>query len=218
MTEAEWLKCKMPRKMLEQTSGMSDRKRRLFACACVCHWWVLRFVPNIRIAVEVAERFADGQADAAELAAVRSAELAEVRSTPSRPHSTFEGAFEDIELGIRAAYELLSVPMQDLGEGAILGAGGRWEREWQATLLRDVVGNPFRMSPPIDPSWLGWNNGVIPRLAQAIYDERAFDRLPILADALEDAGCENADILAHCRQPGEHVRGCWVLDLLLGKQ
>jgi hypothetical protein len=55
-------------------------------------------------------------------------------------------------------------------------------------------------------------------LAQAIYDDRAFDRLPILADALEEAGCDTADILAHCRGPGPHVRGCWVVDLILGKQ
>jgi hypothetical protein len=55
-------------------------------------------------------------------------------------------------------------------------------------------------------------------LAQAICEERAFDRLPILADALEDAGCTNADVLDHCRQPGEHVRGCWVVNLLLGKE
>jgi hypothetical protein len=63
----------------------------------------------------------------------------------------------------------------------------------------------------------GLNNTVI-ALAEAIYDERAFDRLPILADALEEAGCTNADILNHCRQPGEHVRGCWVVDLILGKE
>ena len=65
--------------------------------------------------------------------------------------------------------------------------------------------------------WLRWNDGTLVRIAQAIYDNRAFDRLPILADALEDAGCDNADILAHCRGPGPHVRGCWVVDLLLGK-
>jgi hypothetical protein len=54
-------------------------------------------------------------------------------------------------------------------------------------------------------------------LAQAIDDERAFDRLPILADALEDAGCTDADLLNHCRGPGLHVMGCWVVDMLLGK-
>ena len=64
---------------------------------------------------------------------------------------------------------------------------------------------------------VAWNDGTVRKIAQAIYDERAFDRLPILADALEDAGCDNADILNHCRNGGEHVRGCWVVDLLLGK-
>jgi len=59
---------------------------------------------------------------------------------------------------------------------------------------------------------------MVVKLAESIYDERAFDRMPILADALEEAGCANADILAHCRQPGEHVRGCWAVDLILGKE
>jgi hypothetical protein len=86
----------------------------------------------------------------------------------------------------------------------------------QCDLLRDVLGNPFRLAR-INQACLTWNDGTIPKLAQGIYDDRAFDRLPILADALEDAGCDNADILAHCRGPGPHVRGCWVVDLILGK-
>jgi hypothetical protein len=69
----------------------------------------------------------------------------------------------------------------------------------------------------VNPSWHVWNGGSIPKLAQSIYTDRAFDRLPILADALEEAGCDNADILEHCRSGGEHVRGCWVLDLILRK-
>ncbi|SRR5579871_339609 len=69
----------------------------------------------------------------------------------------------------------------------------------------------FQMNP-------AWQSSNVVSLAQAIYDERAFNRMPILADALEDAGCTNADVLNHCRKPGEHVRGCWVVDLLLGKQ
>jgi hypothetical protein len=86
-------------------------------------------------------------------------------------------------------------------------------RRRQAILLRDVFGNPFR-PVTIDPSWLAWNNSTIPNLAQGIYEERAFDRLPILADALEEAGCNDADILAHCRSGGDHVRGCWAVDLV----
>jgi hypothetical protein len=86
----------------------------------------------------------------------------------------------------------------------------------QVKLIRDVYGNPFRRVTA-DAIWLAWNEGTVMKLAQAIYEENAFDRMPILADALEDAGCDNVDILEHCRGPGPHVRGCWVLDLLLGK-
>ncbi|MBL8793030.1 MAG: hypothetical protein JNM56_03935 [Planctomycetia bacterium] len=84
----------------------------------------------------------------------------------------------------------------------------------QCNLIRDLFGNPFR-PVSVHPAWL---TSTVTSLAQGIYDERTFDCLPILADALEDAGCDNADILNHCRQPGEHVRGCWVLDLLLAKE
>jgi hypothetical protein len=86
----------------------------------------------------------------------------------------------------------------------------------EAAFLRCILGNPFR-PVTLDPAWLAWNDGTIQKLAQAIYDDRAFDRLPVLADALEEAGCDNAEILNHCRQLGEHVRGCWLVDLLLGK-
>jgi hypothetical protein len=87
------------------------------------------------------------------------------------------------------------------------------ERLKQSNLIRDIFGNPFR-SVALNSAW---QTSTVTGLAQAIYTDRAFDRLPILADALEDAGCDNADILNHCRQPGEHVRGCWVVDLILGK-
>jgi hypothetical protein len=92
------------------------------------------------------------------------------------------------------------------------------EKKIQAHLLRDVVGNPFRPPPALALAVREWNENTPGRIAQTIYEEGAFDRLPILADALEDAGCGSADILAHCRGPGPHVRGCWVVDLILGKQ
>jgi hypothetical protein len=91
-------------------------------------------------------------------------------------------------------------------------------RKEHAALLHDVFGPILFRPATFDPLLFEWKDGTIPKLAQGIYDDRAFDRLPILADALEDAGCDNADILAHCRGPGEHVRGCWVVDLLLGKE
>jgi hypothetical protein len=80
-------------------------------------------------------------------------------------------------------------------------------------ILRDIFTNAFRPIA-VDPAWRTSN---VTALAQSIYDDRAFERLPILADALEDAGCDNAHILNHCRSGGEHVRGCWVVDLILGK-
>jgi hypothetical protein len=91
------------------------------------------------------------------------------------------------------------------------------EKAAQTTVLRELFGNPFR-PVAINPTRLLWKGGTVVKLAQAIYEERAFDRLPILADALEDAGCTDPLILDHCRQPGEHVRGCWVVDALLGKE
>ncbi|HJT77523.1 MAG TPA: hypothetical protein VJ739_10020, partial [Gemmataceae bacterium] len=93
----------------------------------------------------------------------------------------------------------------------------RWgaERAAQAALLRDLFGNPFRPPPALGPAWRG---GAVPRLARAVYDERAFDRLPLLADALERAGCTDTAVLAHARGAGEHARGCWLLDALLERQ
>jgi hypothetical protein len=90
----------------------------------------------------------------------------------------------------------------------------RRERTDIVSLLRCIFGNPFR-PVAVDPSWL---TSDVVALAEGIYQDRAFDRMPILADALQDAGCEHEDVLNHCRQPGEHVRGCWVVDLLLGKK
>jgi hypothetical protein len=84
----------------------------------------------------------------------------------------------------------------------------------QAGLVRDIFGNPFR-PVTVDPTWL---TSTVTSLAQAIYTDRAFDRFPILADALEDAGCSSRELLDHCRQPGEHVRGCWTVELLLKKE
>jgi hypothetical protein len=91
-----------------------------------------------------------------------------------------------------------------------------WMRDLapQGPYLREIFGNPFR--PVILNT--AWRTSTVTALAQAIYEDRAFDRLPILADALEDAGCTDADILGHCRGGGEHVRGCWVVDLVLGKE
>jgi hypothetical protein len=89
------------------------------------------------------------------------------------------------------------------------------ERRAQCALIRDLFGNPFRVTT-IEPDWLVWNEGCAVKMARTIYDERKYQDMIILADALEEAGCDVPAILDHCRQASEHARGCWVLDLLLG--
>ncbi len=84
----------------------------------------------------------------------------------------------------------------------------------QIGAVRDIFGNPFR-SVTLDPRWL---TSTVLDLARTIYEERVFERLPILADALMDAGCDSEEIINHCRSEGPHVRGCWVVDLLLDKK
>jgi hypothetical protein len=88
------------------------------------------------------------------------------------------------------------------------------QQQVQCAILRDIFGNPFR-TVVIDPAWL---TPDATRLAQVVYAERAFDQLPLLAEALAQLGCDNADLLAHLRGPGPHVRGCWALDAILVKE
>jgi hypothetical protein len=90
----------------------------------------------------------------------------------------------------------------------------RQENRVQCDFIRDIFGNLFRSSPPLRFP----EESTVATLTRSIYAERAFGRLPILADALEEAGCTDTEILSHCRNPGPHVRGCWVVDLLLGKE
>jgi hypothetical protein len=87
----------------------------------------------------------------------------------------------------------------------------------EAARFRDIFGNPFRPSPPLPPAVLRWQDSTVRRIAEGIYEEHAFDRLPILADALLDAGCDDEELIAHCRSAGPHARGCWAVDLILGK-
>jgi hypothetical protein len=232
MTEMEWLACSDPQPMLEFVSGQAgDRKLRLFACACVRRVWHLLADPRSRRAVEVAERYADGEADAEDLRlAVIGAEsmaeslLAASAATAGQEAHT-SAAFAAFNATMSAA---LAADYSAAGAGsaayhaataAAVPSAARVreaERSRQASLLREIFGNPVRPTPVV-PAWLAWNDGTVVKLAQAIYEERGFDRLPILADALEEAGCADADLLGHLRGSGPHVRGCWAVDLLLGK-
>jgi hypothetical protein len=89
-------------------------------------------------------------------------------------------------------------------------------RRWWQWALREVLGNPFR-PPALDPAWVHADGGALLRLASSIYGGQSFADLPILADALEEAGCQSADVLGHLRGGGLHVRGCWALDAVMGR-
>ena len=223
MTESEWLACTDPQQILEFVRDRaSDRKRRLFTCTCCRRVWDALTDERSRSAVEAAERYADGLAGREELAA--QAEAAEA------PASAVASA---------RAREAVVSPVPHVTQAALAAAGERadatiwaaWatseatrvpdqERRHQCALLRDLV-NPFR---PVTPE-PAWSTPQVVALAQAAYEQRELPagtldttRLAVLADALEEAGCDQADLPAHLRGPGPHVRGCWAVDLLLGRE
>jgi hypothetical protein len=235
MTESEWLSCTDPTPMLELLRGKaSDRKLRLFACACCRRIWRL-LKKRSRKAVEVAEHHADGFIEVGELGTAYAAAYDAYTDTDGDSIEELAAEIVTEVVGRDAWNTAISAnkaadvvahvtvygldpsdpPSSEAMERAYCAARFT-ERAWQCCLLRCFIGNPFH-SVPRNASWRAWNDGTIPKIAQAIYDERAFDRMPILADALEEAGCTDADILAHCRSGGEHVRGCWVVDLILGR-
>ncbi len=209
MTEAEWQNCDNPQTMLAfSRDRASDRKLRLFAVACCRR--IQGLLGWYYVGLEVAERYADSLASDDELFHTHS----EFFSHPANSGVTeLEAAWYAARPGEADAQGAAASAMEAIEfYREVKGV----ECGHQAAVLRDILGNPFRLVS-IDRAWLSWNRGAIVQLADSIYTDRAFDRLPILADALEEAGCRDAAILEHCRGPGPHVRGCWVVDLLLGK-
>jgi hypothetical protein len=194
----------------------SDRKLRLFGCACVRRVWHLLTDERDRQAVDVAERYADRLATRKELRACRSMAFNSASRSGALAawHITREATWDAAWQGALFSSNIFDPD----GVTFVTFSNRIGEGYHQCLLLRCVFGNPFCQSAVLDPAWLVWGNGTVSQLAQAIYDDRAFDRMPILADALEEAGCADADILGHCRGPDPHVRGCWVIDLLLGKE
>src|SRR5215468_1921083 len=219
MTEEEWLACTDPEPMLDHLAGRPhQRKLRLFACACCRRLWHLLTDPRQRAAVEVCERRADGLATHEEQRAARAASL-----LASEGPGSLNRAVRELLVAVQGKRAATLRRAARCAARAAAGADGSWWTPWgkrraredeqraQATLLRDLFGNPFRRVA-LDRAVLTWYGHTVPRLARGLYEERAFDQLPVLADALEDAGCDDASVLAHCRGPGPHVRGCWVLD------
>jgi hypothetical protein len=212
MKEAQWLKTKQKLAVLRQLKGtLSSRKFRLFACACCRRIWDL-ISPKWRTRVEVAEQFVDRKASASELDAQFSIIFHnECKHANLAALQTCAPTLRIVDNACNAAIN------------AKLAAMRTEETAAQHALLADIAGNPFRQAV-IDPAWLAWNDRTIPRLARAAYEERDLPagtlsetNLAILADALEEAGCNDAGMLTHLRSPGPHVRGCWALDRLLGR-
>jgi hypothetical protein len=210
MTEEEWLVCNDPEAMLRFLSAnKSRRKFALFGVACCRRIPRLCQEPLSAAAVEVAERRAD-----------RKAKVSEVRlanrkaGPPPGDYSHYSRAALDRYLAEHSVLCNASCNANLVSEYAIEAASHQGvERKMQCALLRELFGNPFRRVRVKKV----WSTDTVRRLAEAIYDERDFDSLPILGDALEDAGCSDRALLDHCRGPGAHVRGCWVVDLVLEK-
>jgi hypothetical protein len=186
--------------------------------------------------IEVAEAFADGEATERELQTVSESDDFDCMEAQSVGEALFGTQFSARVVDAINAVRRLADPDIDIytiarktsdnpatdfvpypGSGFGLNRiAGRDDVEWaiKLKLLRDIFGNPFR--PVVfDPAWL---TPTVVALTNGIYSERAFDRMPILADALEEAGCDNAEVLLHCRGDGPHVKGCWVVDAVLGKE
>lgn len=230
MTEVDWLGSIDPTPMLEFLRGKTtDRKLRLFAAHSVglAAEWLVH--PDSKAAVVAAERIADGESMGEVLGQIRKAAwdvlplLPDIDTHVSAARaagraveeSAFDAAFLTKNELVQIYAETLEEKAGSVDEKYRMYLIGKAEGErLLADLLRELIGNPVRKTV-IDPDWLTVN--VIEH-ARNIYDQRAFDRMPELTRALEQAGCTNPDILSHCRQSETHARGCWVVDLLLGKE
>jgi hypothetical protein len=234
MTESEWLASSDPAPMLlldglENPDRALTRKLRLFAAACCRRIWHLLPDEDSRRRLEWLERFADGAATETELQdALPSigpgtfSYSPESRRYVAFGHSCSVDPAEKARLAVLASAGAGPALFQ-LRYGRAHAVDAVWRHagpaarkaEWaaQADLLRCILGNPFQEAR-FDPAW------ATPRvlaMARQAYDDRDFAVLPVLADALEDAGCDEARMLRHLRSSGPHARGCWALDLLLGK-
>lgn len=261
MTEAKWLSWPDPYDLLEQclVCELTERRLRLFACACCRRLWHRLEDNRLRVAIEVAEQFADSQATPEELEGARKMaanalndyilyywpdELVaedthpDCLSTEERDaiRMASERRSDDAEEGARrwavrhAAVAVVAASSRDGDDGrpylhhaeaVILETsqaqagfvGWHAERHLQADLLRDIFGNPYRQ-PSLKSDWI---SPAVTDLARSIDSQRAYARMAILGDALEEAGCDDPHVLSHCRSGTGHVRGCWVIDAVLGR-
>ena len=248
MNETSWLSCTDPSVLLRSRErDLSERKLRLFACACTRRVWALLTRESVRGAILTAERYADGEANRDELLGgwreVRKALsvtplgtrwedalMAALNSTSDTISSYTAGsAARSAALALDADWRRQHAHSDRPADKERLRSGSPAEHAYQSRLFRDLIA--FR-PVEIDPAWLAWGGNQVTALARAIHDEQRWQDMPVLADALEEAGCLDESILEHCRstrtevgpnssrtEPAPiHARGCWLLDLLLGKE
>ncbi len=243
--EKEWLTGDDPGQLLDmviqphypRVREFTERKFRLWSCACGrLVWERMTFATAAcREVVELAERYADGEIPVTPLEAGSRRLEGALESVPDQEararadccaaEVALSAVWTDSDLAFRsrrgpgAVYflawdvEYYSAGGKELGEDAMWEFKERTERALSG-LLRDIFGNPFR-PVAFSPTW---RTGTAVALAKHMYESHDFSAMPILADALQDTGCDSEDILNHCRGPGPHVRGCWVVDLVLGKE
>ena len=249
MTETEWLASTDPQPMLEYLRGkVSDRKLRLFACACARQSRHLLDDQRSRTAVEVTEKYADGLATKEELVAARNAARNATENTAwdtawdtawyTAWYTAWSASWAAARDAARAAARAAA---RDAARDAARAAARDAARAKQANLLRDIFGNPFRQvqlvvchcGACVQPRRQHHNGPcarrrmltpTVRQLTQAAYDHRQPDgsldpvSLAAVADSLEEAGCDRQEVLVHLRSPGPYYRGMWSLDMVLGKE
>ena len=217
MTEEEWLTSDDPTPMHSfLTWKRNERKLRFFIVAACRHSFRSFGHYELDEVVDWAEEAVDQQPRTEAPASVRETvtwAISEMCESLNRLGDAAEYSIataiydpyagQQVTNSILAAHEIADVNSTPMEEAQV-----------HCTFLRDIFGNPFR-PVTFNPNWL---TSDVTAMARGMYETRDFAAMPILADALQDAGCENADVLEHCRGPGPHVRGCWVVDLVLGKE
>jgi hypothetical protein len=221
MTEAEWLACDDPAGLAHGLHGWASRRKfLLFAAACLGRLPDPHPGDLAPRATAVLEAYADGAATPRDVAELRAA------TPPGEPPPALftqglgsDAGFWGGEAGRdhaawQTAWHLagLAVARGPGRPSARAAAAWRERRAVAVGLVRCVFGNPFRPDRP-GP----WITPAAVTVARDAYDRRDFSALPVLADLLEEAGCPEQSVLDHCQKPGEHARGCWVVDLVLGK-
>ncbi|WP_238602657.1 hypothetical protein [Fimbriiglobus ruber] len=231
MTEDEWLSCPDAVRSLPFVQPLAnERQLRLLAAAFCRDMWPLLVDERSRAAVEALEALADGEIDFEKFVTYSEpARLASYQLTvQTRPVKWVQ---DEARVSASVAVACSAWP-HFFGVGTVILHASRTMKKWsrsfhlsrhnqvqacrkrQHQLLADLFGNPFH-PVEVDSAWL---TSTVVSLADGLYRDRAFDRLPILADALQDAGCDNESVLTHCRSDGPHFRGCWVVDLVTGRR